>query len=209
MSPTTTASGTTGASATTGWPASVVGMTTQELDASVIASVDLNARDRRGRTPILLAAQAGRLDLVAALAASGADIDLQDRTRLNPFLWGCIVGDLDLIRLMLDLGADLDRTTRMGGVGIHPAAEKGHVGATRLLATTDVNVDHTNNLGWTPLLEAVMLRDGGPDQQEIVRILLEAGADASLTDPYGVTPLGHADRLGFVEIAALLRQHQD
>lgn len=206
MSTTTTASSLTGA--TTDWPASVVEMTTQEVDANVIASADLNARDRKGRTPILLAAQAGRLDLVAVLAASGADIDLQDRTRLNPFLWGCIVGDVDLIRLMLDLGADLDRTTRMGGVGIHPAAEKGHVEATRLLATTDVNVDHTNNLGWTPLLEAVMLRDGGPDQQEIVRILLEAGADASLTDPYGVTPLGHAEQLGFVEIAALLRQHQ-
>lgn len=193
---------------TTTWPASVLEMSPEMLDEAVIAGVDLDARDPRGRTAILLAAQAGRLDLVAALAASGADIDLQDRTRLNPFLWGCITGDVDLIQLTLDLGADLERTTRMGGVGIHPAAEKGHVAATRLLATTAVNVDHTNNLGWTPLLEAVMLRDGGPDQQEIVRILLEAGADPTLVDPYGESPLEHAERLGFTEIADLLRQSQ-
>jgi hypothetical protein len=41
--------------------------------------------------------------------------------------------------------------------------------------------------------------------QEIVRILLDAGADPSIGDRDGVTALEHADRLGHAEIAAILR----
>ena len=48
-------------------------------------------------------------------------------------------------------------------------------------------------------------RRAGPDHQEIVRILLDAGADASIGDHDGVTALEHAERLGFAEIAAILR----
>ena len=44
-----------------------------------------------------------------------------------------------------------------------PASERGHVEVVRyLLEETDVDVDHVNNLGWTALLEAVILGDGGP-----------------------------------------------
>ena len=111
-----------------------------------------------------------------------------------------------LARRAVEAGADLERTTRFDGVGIHPTAEKGYVELTRYLATLpDMNVNHTNLCGWTPLLEAVILRDGGEAQQEIVRILLDAGADPGMTDQWGVSPLEHAEKLGFTEIAELLR----
>ena len=46
-----------------------------------------------------------------------------------------------------------------------------------------MDVDHVNNLGWTALLEAViLLSDGGPRHQAIVRMLLDAGADPELAD---------------------------
>ncbi len=51
----------------------------------------------------------------------------------------------------------------------------------------------------------MILGDGGARHQEIVRILLDAGADASIGDRDGVTALEHAERLGFTEIAAILR----
>jgi uncharacterized protein len=73
-----------------------------------------------------------------------------------------------------------------------------------LLNESDVDVDHVNRLGWTALLEAIILSDGGPAHQEIVRLLLEAGADPDLADAEGVTPLAHARSRGFDEILALL-----
>ena len=73
-----------------------------------------------------------------------------------------------------------------------------------LLEESDVDVDHVNNLGWTGLLEAIVLADGGPAHQEIVRLLLENGADPDLADRDGVTPLAHARARGQLEIAAIL-----
>ena len=65
-------------------------------------------------------------------------------------------------------------------------------------------MDHVNRLGWTGLLEAIVLSDGGPAHQEIVRLLLDAGADPDLADGDRVTPLAHARARGFTAIAALL-----
>jgi uncharacterized protein len=175
------------------------------VEAAIADGVDIDATNRRRQTAILVAAMNGRYELVERLAAAGADVDKQDETCFNPFLYGCVKNDLELVRIMLRAGADVDRLTRFGGVGVHPAAEKGYVELVReLLETTRVNVNHTNWVGWTPLLEAIVLNDGGPGQQEIVRLLLEHGANPQMTDKYGRTPLELAEELGYAEIAGLL-----
>ena len=61
-----------------------------------------------------------------------------------------------------------------------------------------------NNLGWTALLEAVILGDGGEAHTEIVRLLLAAGADRSIADRDGVTALEHARERGYDAMVALL-----
>ena len=61
----------------------------------------------------------------------------------------------------------------------------------RILLATDIDVDHVNKLGWTALIEAVILGDGGPVYQEIVGLLVDAGA-SNIADRDGTTPLDHA-----------------
>lgn len=191
--------------AATDWPTLVATAPADEVREALATGAALDAVDTDGRTAVLIAARAGRLDLVSLLIEAGADIDVQDRTKLNPFLWGCITGNLELVRLMVDAGTELDRCTRFGGMGIHPAAEKGHLEVVRYLAEqTNINVNHTNLCGWTPLLEAIILRDGGPTQQEVVRLLLAAGADPTMVDQWGVSPLAHAQEKGFTELADIL-----
>lgn len=48
-------------------------------------------------------------------------------------------------------------------------------------------MDHVNNLGWTALLEAIILGDCGLSHIEVVQLLVEAGADVNLADSGGVT----------------------
>jgi hypothetical protein len=64
-------------------------------------------------------------------------------------------------------------------------------------------LNHINNLGWTALIEAVVLGDGGPRHVETARALIDAGADITIPDSQGVTPLAHAKQRNYGEIVAL------
>jgi ankyrin repeat protein len=75
----------------------------------------------------------------------------------------------------------------------------------RRLVETDIDVDHVNRLGWTALLEAIILGEGGPAHTETVRALVDAGADVTIADGDGVTPLTHARERGYDATVAILR----
>jgi uncharacterized protein len=168
---------------------------------------DIDARDERGRTPLMAATHANQVEAFRLLLELGADVDLQDDMRDNPFLYAGAEGLLDILKLASEAGADPAIQNRYGGVTIIPAAEKGHLDNVRyLLEHTKVDVNHVNNLGWTALLEAIVLTDGGPVHQQIIRELIEHGADVTIPDGDGVTPLQHARERGYVEIAAMLEK---
>jgi ankyrin repeat protein len=168
---------------------------------------DIDARDERGRTPLMAATHANQVEAFRLLLELGADVDLQDDMRDNPFLYAGAEGLLDILKLASEAGADPTIQNRYGGVAIIPAAEKGHLDNVRyLLEHTAVDVNHVNNLGWTALLEAIVLTDGGPVHQEIIAALIAHGADVTIPDGDGVTPLQHARERGYVEIAAILEK---
>lgn len=169
---------------------------------------DINTRDKGRRTPILVAAQNKQYAAVRLLASKGADINAQDNKCFNPFIQGCIHNDLTLVKLMVELGCDLTCLTRFGGNGLTPAAEKGHEEIVRfLLENTDINVNLTNTVGWTALIEAIILNDGSEKMQRIVRLLLEHDADPTMTDEWGVSPLELAHRKGYHNIAKIIKEY--
>jgi ankyrin repeat protein len=75
----------------------------------------------------------------------------------------------------------------------------------RELLNTEIDIDHVNNLGWTALLEAIILGDGGSTYLSIIALLIDAGADVNIADNEGVSPLQHAVERGYAEIAEMLR----
>jgi uncharacterized protein len=169
------------------------------------AGASINARDGRGRTPVMAATHANQVETVQALIAAGADIDIRDDRLDNPFLYASAEGLFEIVKLTIDANADTRLTNRFGGTALIPAAERGHVEIVReLLTRTDVDVDHINNLGWTALLEAIILSDGGERHQQIVQLLLDHGAKMTIADQNGITPLEHARARGFREIEQIL-----
>lgn len=168
---------------------------------------DINGRDARGRTPIMAATHGNKPAIVKILIQAGADINLQDEIKDNPFLYAGAEGLLDVLKLLIDAGANTRITNRFGGTALIPAAERGHVEVVNeLLSRTDVKIDHVNNLGWTALLEAVILGDGGPRRTEVVRLLIAAGANVNTPDGRGVTALAHARQRGYAQMIALLER---
>ena len=179
---------------------------TVTLRALLAAGVDIDTRDARGRTALLVATHHDAIESAALLIDAGADVNARDDIDDSPYLYAGAEGRLEILRLALANGADLGSVNRYGGTALIPAAHHGHVETVRLLLATDIEIDHVNNLGWTALLEAIILGDGSPTYVSIVRLLLEAGADAGLADGNGVTPLAHARSRGYDEIAGLLLQ---
>src|SRR4029453_14572464 len=139
------------------------------------------------------------------LIAAGADVNRKDPTQQSAYLISTSEGHLELLQLTLANGADVHSTDSYNGTGLIRAADRGHVEIVRELLKTPIRIDHVNRLGWTALLEAVILGNGGPRHTETVRLLLAAGADPNLADSRGVTPLSHAQNRRFNAITTLLR----
>ena len=162
-------------------------------------------RDKLGRTELLLATRANDVTAAAALIAAGADVNAKDMIADTPFLYAAAEGRLEILRAILATGrANLVDTNRYGGNALIPAAHHGHPEVMRELLKTTIAVDHVNRLGWTALLETVILTDGGPTHQDILAQLIAAGADLNLKDGEGISPLIHAKQRGYAAMVKML-----
>jgi len=177
------------------------------VTAALDAGAAIDARDTHGQTALLFAVQRGDLALARALIGRGADINAEALNHDTPWLLAGALGRTEILAAMLDTGnVNYSIRNRYGGNALIPACERGHVETVRLLLErSQIDVNHINNLGWTALLEAVILSDGGARHIEIVRMLLAAGADPDVADKDGVSPLQHARDRRYDAIAALIR----
>lgn len=174
--------------------------------AALAAKAPIESADDNRRTALLLASLNDRVEVARLLVALGADPDAQDDRKDSAWLVTGVTGSVAMLETLLPAHPDLALRNRFGGVSVIPASERGHVEYVRRVVRTGIDVNHVNDLGWTALLEAVILGKGTEPWQQIVRILLAAGADPSRADSDGVTPLEHAQKRGYVEIATILRE---
>lgn len=181
-----------------------------DLDAIrslIAAGVGLNTRDGNGRTPAHVAAFASNDAAVEALAAAGADLNALEDQAYDVLTIAAVANDPEMVSLALRVGNRPDLVTSVyDGTALIAAAHLGRHEVVRRLIVGGAPLDHVNNLGWTALIEAVILGDGGPDHIATVRALVEAGADRTISDRDGVSPLQHAEARGYQEIAAILQK---
>jgi len=156
---------------------------------------------------LISAAKDNDVELVRELIAAGGNVNAKDSLEDSAFLYAGAEGFNEILELTLENGADVKSLNRYGGTALIPASEHGHIQTVKILIDAGVPLDHVNDPGWTALQEAVLLNDGGPNQQEVARLLLEAGADPQITDPQGRTALENARRLGFEELAEVIESH--
>jgi len=171
---------------------------------ALAAGADVEARDAKLRTPLLLAASDDHPSVVRLLVALGADPDALDDRHDTPWLVTGVTGSVDVAEILLSAEPDLAILNRFGGTSLIPAADRGHVDYVRWVLQTGIDVDHVNDLGWTALMEAVLLGDGSEPYQQIVLLLVAAGADTTIADRDGTTAAQHAASASYDEIARLL-----
>ncbi|MBX9976059.1 ankyrin repeat domain-containing protein [Cytobacillus firmus] len=178
---------------------------TETIKRLIEEGVDINKKDSDGRTATMIAAYNNDVETAKVLIKAGADVNIQDNMKNSPFLYAGAEGYVEILKLTIEAGADPAIINRYGGTALIPASEHGHIDAIKeLLTKTDIDVNHVNDLGWTALLEAIILNDGNVEQQQTVQLLIDHGADVNIPDGNNVTALQHAREKGFKEIEQIL-----
>lgn len=175
-----------------------------EVARLLAAGAPVDAADGSKQTALLLAVAGGHDDTARALIDAGASINAQAANQDTPWLLAGARGRAKMLEMMLPKGPDLSIRNRFGGNALIPACERGHLEAVRVLLKTKIPIDHVNNLGWTCLLEIVILGSDGPRHVEVTKLVLAAGANPNIADREGVSPLAHARKQKFTNIAQLI-----
>jgi ankyrin repeat protein len=167
----------------------------------------LETKNNDGETPLMRAVYNQDNAIATVLINAGANVNAQDKMLNSPFLYAGAEGNLEIVKLALNHGANFGVYNRYGGSALIPAAEKGHLDVVKLLVNTpNYPKDHINNLGWTALLEAVILSDGGKVHVNIVKALIAGGCNVNIADKNGVTSLAHAKKRGYTEMIQVLEE---
>lgn len=156
--------------------------------------IDKNAKNRRGLTALFMAARAGRYGMVLDLLAHGADPDVpcgsRDRTTLHV---RAVYRDRRMMLALLQSGASVHATMQGGLTALHLAAFSLDAATVRTLIENWAVVDAVSDTGRTPLHLASATTGRKPGvcggAVEVVRTLLEEGADQRSRDEKGEAPV--------------------
>jgi uncharacterized protein len=177
-----------------------------DIERLIKAGAAIEARDGHGRTPLHVAAFMQRQDAARALLRLGADANALEAQKYDIVTLAAVADDVAMLKIALaDGGNAKNITSPYEGTALIAAAHLGHDEVVRLLIAAQAPLDHVNNLGWTALIESIVLGNGGKRHIATLEALVKAGADVNLADRGGSTPLTLARGRNFAEMVTILR----
>ena len=179
-----------------------VGLITQSLSPNT----DINRPNSSGDSPLISAARIGNLKVMDLLLKHGANINQLDAKKRDILNIAISHKNPDLARWALANGIDPTMVTSIyEGSALIYACHQGQVEIVSMLINAGAPLNRINNIGWTALLETTVLGDGSEKYQQITRLLVDVGADKTIADRNGKTPLDHAKERGHKEIVEILQ----
>lgn len=176
-----------------------------EIEKLIAEGEKPNIQDSRSRTPLHVAAFFRKYDAARALLKHGANPNALEGDRYDILTIAAVANDTEMMKIALEGGASPKTiTSRYDGGALIAAAHLGNVEAVRILIAAKAPLNLVNNLGWTALMEAIVLGPGDRRHIDTLKALVEAGADVNIADRQGTTPLQHARRRGYTDMARIL-----
>jgi len=173
------------------------------------------------RAPLMLAADHGHMDICKLLISHSADPGKADERGYTPLHACADSGHLEVCQLLVEKGGHPDPQAKIGCTPLHRAAEQGHLEVCKYLQLKGADVNFQDRgKGWTPLLlaalhgrlevchflvdcranvnacnryaESCLHMAAQPGHVDIVKLLLQKGADATVQQVYGRTAFDYA-----------------
>lgn len=177
----------------------------QSITRAIAAGGSVGARDGYKRTALHVAAYRSNIPAMRALAAAGADPNALENDRYDIVTIASVANHLPTLKAALDIGCKATNiTSRYDGTALIAAAHLGHAEVVRELIRAGAPQNHVNNLGWTAVIEAIVLGDGGANHQATLKHLIDAGANLNLADRNGISPLALARGRGYTPMVKML-----
>ncbi|EHK47127.1 hypothetical protein TRIATDRAFT_217580 [Trichoderma atroviride IMI 206040] len=154
-----------------------------------------------GSTALALATD--NSEIVHLLIEKGADLNIRDSSGKTAMMFAAWDKNSEILRMLVENGANLDMVDDKGVCALHYAVVSGSVDCVRILlaAGADQELLMSEN-EYSPLLLAS--EDG---QTEIVRLLLENGANPEIKTTEPTTPLSVAIAGRHAEVVSILLEY--
>ena len=186
----------------------------------------MNAKDEYSNTALIWASRNGKTEIVAMLVEKGADVNATDNWGYTPLLLASRYGHKEIVAMLVEKGADVNTEVQAQMTALLWATIAGHKDVVEiLLQQPGIQVNAADMWGRTPLVNAStmgyteivrMLLEAGADIRdtlimssgnghiEIVKMLLKEGADVNETDEDGMTALMMASEWGHKYVVKIL-----
>lgn len=167
--------------------------------------IQLDAVDGSGNTALMHAVWGGSETIVKLVAARGGQIDHRNNEGKSAWRLAFESNSRSLMRVLLEAGAGIDQefSVEDGATALTEAIDNGDVEMARWLLQQGADPNWVGELAWTPLREALW----APRSVEMMRLLLENGADARAGEDRGLGVLATAAGDGDEDAIALLMSH--
>ena len=149
-------------------------------------------------TPLMRAADAGRIDEVRRLLQNGADVNEKIDGGLNALMLAARRGHIEVVKVLLQAGADPNSSGGMHALGFFSPLtfamdreNKNKLATIDTLIAAGARLNPPASFHESPLDTAIGENDIG-----LVRALLKRGSDVNWENKFGSTPLASAVTTG-------------
>lgn len=146
----------------------------QRVRELVAAGADVNSTSIILLTPLFVAAGLGHRECVDALIAGGANVNTQEAYKFTPLMQAC--KDVSCMEALVAAGADINVSNELGMTALMIAIGEGNTAGVRLLLRAGADVNKKT------VLDATALSLAQGRDPDIIRVLIDAGADTSVLE---------------------------
>lgn len=180
--------------------------------------LNVRAKTKRGDTVLMFAAKSRNPEIVRFLVDKCLDVNAKTKNGRTALMYAATSGNVEVAKLLMDKGADAHAKMNFGDTVLMYAAESGSLDLVKLVLDKGVDVNAKDTTGNTALRYAVgtKLGDLNDDMHvyyestgqsvdpEIVKLLIEKGADVNAENDLGQTVLMGAAKGRHPEVLRIL-----